>query len=36
MRRRKPFVFNDTPVTIAEAELIWAEAKKKEKESQSK
>ena len=36
MRRRKPFIFNGTSVTVAEAELIWAEAKREEKESQSK
>ena len=33
IRRRKPFVFDGTRVTIEEAELIWAQEKRKEKES---
>ena len=34
MRRRKPFVFDGTPVTVEEAERIWAQAKAREKRAQ--
>ena len=31
MRRRKPFVFDGTPVTVQEAKRLWAEEKAREK-----
>ena len=33
MRRRKPFVFDGTPVTLEEAKRLWAEEKAREKRS---
>ena len=33
MRRRKPFVFDGTPVTVEEAKRLWAQEKAREKRS---
>ena len=33
MRRRKPFVFDGTQVTVQEAKRLWAEEKAREKRS---
>ncbi len=33
MRRRKPFVFDGTQVTVEEAKRLWAEEKAREKQS---
>ena len=33
MRRRKPFVFDGTQVTVEEAKRLWAEEKAREKRS---